>query len=158
LVVVGRPSDVTRFRRIVAVRASCVFREDMLAGEGQALFCEEAKRIGRNLREKRYVFQTSDDDGQEYFRDLSRLWPLLRFVYVYGYGSYLIFRGRIYSYRVPLRRVEKVMIKHGVDDNPNDEWPYEPEIDAETELVDLAEAHWQKSPVRHRILCKQLFK
>ncbi len=88
---------------------------------------------------------------------MSRLWPLLRFVYVYGwdgwnefsYGSYLICRGRIRSYRVPIRRVEKATIKHGVDDNPNDEWPYEPEINAETELMDLAEAHWRKSPVGH---------
>ena len=157
LVVVGRPADVNRFRRIAADCASRAFREDMLVGESQSLFCERAKRVGRNLSEKRYVFQTSDDDGQEYFRDLSKLWPCLRFVYVYGwdgwneysYGSYLISGGRIHSYRVPIRRVEKAMVKHGVDDNPNDEWPYEPEIQAETELMDLAEAHWRKSTVTH---------
>jgi hypothetical protein len=40
------------------------------------------------------------------------------------------------------------MAKHGVDDNPNDEWPYEPEINAETELMDLAEARWQKLLLR----------
>ncbi len=42
------------------------------------------------------------------------------------------------------------MVKHGVDDNPNDEWPYEPEMDAEKELMDLAEAHWQKSLITVR--------
>jgi hypothetical protein len=35
-----------------------------------------------------------------------------------------------------------------VDDNPNDEWPYQPEIDAEMELMDFAEAHWKKSLLR----------
>jgi hypothetical protein len=77
-------------------------------------------------------------------------------VYVYGwdgwneysYGSYLIWRGHIRSYRVPIRLVEKAMVNHGVDDSPNDEWPYQPEIDAEKELMDLAEAHWQKSLLR----------
>ena len=44
---------------------------------------------------------------------------------------------------MPIRLVEKALVKHGVDDNPNDEWPYQPEIDAETELMDLAEDHWR---------------
>jgi hypothetical protein len=41
--------------------------------------------------------------------------------------------------------------KHGVDDNPNvddnpsDGWPYQPEIDAGMELMDLAEPPWRKS-------------
>jgi hypothetical protein len=34
--------------------------------------------------------------------------------------------------------------QHAADDNPNGEWPYEPEIDAEKELMDLAETHWHK--------------
>jgi len=172
LVVVGRPTDVTRFRHLAGVpvallgvtpltpsadaRAARVFRGDMLVGEAQGLFCERATRIGKGLLKKIYVFQASDEDGQEHFRDLSRLWPTLRFVYVYGldgwneysYGSHLICRGHIRSYRVPIRLVEKAMAKHGVDDNPNDEWPYQPEIDAEAELMDLAEAHWKESLLR----------
>lgn len=40
------------------------------------------------------------------------------------------------------------MAKHGVDDNPSDEWPDESEMDAEKELMDLAEAHWQESLIR----------
>jgi hypothetical protein len=40
------------------------------------------------------------------------------------------------------------MVKNGANDNPNDEWPYQPEIDADRELMDLAEAHWKKSLFR----------
>jgi hypothetical protein len=63
LVVVGHPSDVTRFRRLAGApvarmggtrltpsadaRASRVFRGDMLVGEAQGLFCERATRIAR---------------------------------------------------------------------------------------------------------------
>jgi hypothetical protein len=170
LVVAGRTSEVKRFRRLASVpvaglrvmplspradaRASRLFRGDMLVGEAQGLFCERATPIGRGLLEKKYIFQVCacDEDGQQHFRNLSRLYPGLRFVYVYGwdgwneysYGSYLICRGHIRSYRVPVRVVEKALVKHGVDDNPNDEWPYQPEIDAETELMDLAEARWKK--------------
>ena len=169
LVVAGRTSEVKRFRRLASVpvaglrvtplspradaRASRLFRGDMLVGEAQGLFCERATPIGRGLLEKKYIFQVRacDEDGQEHFRNLSRLYPGLRFVYVYGwdgwnefsYGSHLIFRGHTHSYRVPIRLVEKALVRHGVDDNPNDEWPYQPEIDAEMELMDLAEDHWQ---------------
>jgi hypothetical protein len=172
LVVVGRSIDVTRFRRLAGVpvariavtpltpsaedRASRVFRGDMLVGEAQGLFCERATRIGKDRLEKIYFFQASDEDGHEHFRDLSRLWLALRLVYVYGwdswneysYGSHLICRGYIHSYHVPIQLVEKAMVKHGVDDNPNNEWPYQPEVDAETELMDLAQAHWKESLLR----------
>lgn len=122
----------------------------MLVGEAQELFSERAAALGPDLSGKKYVFQGCSDEGVGHFQDLSRSYPSLRFVLVYGwddhsYGSHLIFRGRTRSYPVPDRLVEKVMAKHGVDDNPNDEWPYEQEIDAETELMDLAEAHWRKS-------------
>jgi hypothetical protein len=133
----------------------------MLVGEAQGLFCERATRIGRDLLEKTYIFQVraSEEDGHEHFRNLSKRVPSIRFVYVYGwdgwdaysYGSYLICRGHIRSYRVPIRLVEKVMAKHGVDNNPDDEWPYQPEIDAETELMDLAEARWKKWLLRRNI-------
>src|ERR1039457_5218472 len=115
-----------RFRRIVGVRvptvlrppglsplanvrASRVFKEDMVAGGYQELFCERATSIGLDLLEKKYIFQAWDGQGHEHFRKLSRLYPGLRFVYVYGwdgwnehsYGSYLIRQGHIRRYRVP---------------------------------------------------------
>jgi hypothetical protein len=102
-----------------------------------------------------YIFQVpaGGEEGQEHFRRLSPCFPTLRFVYVYGWdgyneyshGSFLIHRGRIRAYRIPVRLIEKTLKKHGVDDNPNDEWPYDPEIQAEGELMDIAEAHWQKA-------------
>ncbi len=124
----------------------------MVMGESQPMFSEQAIPIGPNLLGKKYIFQASTEDGQEHFRCVSQSYPNLRFVYVYGcdgwneysYGSYLICRGRIRGYRVPVRLVERSLVKHGVNDNPNNEWPYEPEIDAEIELMDLAEAHWKK--------------
>ena len=150
LVVAGRTADVARLRRLAQARPSSVFRPDMLVGEAQELFSELATRLGPELLEKRYMFQGCSDEGIEHFQNLSRSCPCLRFVLVYGwdnhsYGSHFICGGRAHSYPVSDRLVEKVMVKHGVDDNPNDEWPYEPEIDAEEELMDLAEAHWQKS-------------
>ena len=171
LVVAGRTSEVERFRRVASVpvaqlrakrlsrqvkaRASRVFRADMLVGEAQEVFSERASPIGPGLLEKKYVFQVRacDEEGQEHFQKISQSYPKLRFVYVYGwdgwdeysYGSYLICRGHIRTYRVPVRLVEKAMAKYGVDDNPNDEWPYQPEIDAATELMDLAETHWRES-------------
>jgi hypothetical protein len=62
----------------------------MLVGEAQGLFCERATPIGRGLLEKKYIFQVCacDEDGQEHFRNLSRLYPGLRFVYVYGWDGW----------------------------------------------------------------------
>jgi hypothetical protein len=127
----------------------------MLVGETQGMFSERGTPIRPDLLEKKYIFQvrSCDEEGHEHFRKVSRSYPNLRFVYVFGwdgwneysYGSYLICRGHVRSYRVSVRLVKKAMAKHGVDDNPNGEWPYQPEIDAETELMDLAETHWQRS-------------
>ena len=64
-----------------------------------------------------------------------------------SYGSYFISRGDVRGYRVPLRLLQKARVKHGVDNNSDEEWPYEPEMDAEVEVMDLAEAHWRKSLV-----------
>jgi hypothetical protein len=126
----------------------------MLVGETQGAYSERAAPIGPDLLQKQYFFQVRacNKDSVEHFRKLSRLHSALRFAYVYGwdgwnehsYGSYLIRRGHIRSCRVSVRLIEKALIKHGVDDNPNNEWPYEPEINAETELMDLAERHWKK--------------
>ena len=99
LLVAGHTSDVMRFRRLARARPSCVFRPDMLVGEAQELFSERATRLGPNLLEKKYTFQACSEDGHEHFRDLSRSYKGLRFVYVYGwdgwnefsYGSHLIF-------------------------------------------------------------------
>jgi hypothetical protein len=70
-------------------------------------------------------------------------------VLVYGnddhsYGSYFIARGRVRSYSASTRLVERIMAKHGVLDSPEGEWPYEPEIEAESELMSLSEVRWQK--------------
>jgi hypothetical protein len=153
LVVAGRPIDVACFRRLAHARPSSVFRPDMLVGEAQKLFSERATALGLDLVEKKYMFQGCSDEGVEHFQNVSRSCPCLRFVLVYGwdnhsYGSHFMYRGRTRSYCVPDRLVEKVMAKHGVDDNPNDEWPYDAEADAEVELMDVAEAHWQTSLLR----------
>jgi hypothetical protein len=153
LVVAGRTADVARFRRLAHTRPSSVFRPDMLVGEAQAPFSERATPLGPDLSAKRYIFQGSGDDGLDHFQNLSRSYRCLRFVLVYGwdgwnecsYGSHFISRGRTRSYPIPARVVEKAMAKHGVNGNPDNEWPYEPEINAEMELLDLAEAHWQRS-------------
>jgi hypothetical protein len=153
LVVAGRTADVTLFRRLAHTRPSSVFWPDMLVGEAQELFSERATRLGPDLLEKKYLFQGRSDEGVQHFQDLSRSYPCLRFVLVYGwddhsFGSYFICRGRARTYPVSARLVEKVMAKHGVDDNPDGEWLYRPEIEAEVELMDLAEAHWQPSLLR----------
>ena len=156
LIVAGRTADVTRFRRLAHTQPSSVFRPDMLVGEAQELFSERATPFGPDLLAKKYIFQVCSDDGLEHFQNLSQSYPGLRFVMVYGwdgwneysYGSHFISRGRARRYSISVRVVEKAMAKHGVDDNPNDEWPYEPEINAETELMDLAEARWQKLLLR----------
>jgi hypothetical protein len=167
LVVAGRSAEVERFRRIAGVpvarpdvgrsnwqanaQKSRVFRGDMMAS-GWPMFSERATQVRRDFSEKKYFFQACDEKGQEHFQNLSLSYPNLWFVYVYGwdgwneysYGSYLISRGHIRGYQVPVGLIEKALAKHRVDDNPNDEWPYQPEIDAEMELMDLAEAHWKK--------------
>ena len=125
----------------------------MLVGETQELFSERAAPLGPDRSAKKYIFQGCGDEGVAHFQNLSRSYPCLRFVLVYGwddhsFGSYYISKGRTRSYLVSDLLVEKVMAKHGVDDNPNDEWPYGFEMDAEKELMDLAEVHWQKSLLR----------
>jgi len=130
----------------------------MLAGEAQELFSERAIPLGAELLRKKYFFQVRSDDGLDHFRNLSCSYPALCFVLVYGwdgwneysYGSYFIFRGRARNYVAPARLVDRVAAKHGVDDNPDGEWPYEPEVNAERELMDLSEAHWQKSLLKQK--------
>ena len=151
----GFPADVSSFRRLARRRPGLVFRDDMLVGECQELFSERAEAFGVDLLQKTYVFQGRSDEGLEHFQDLSRTRPRLRFVLVYGwddhtYGSYLIINGRVRSYCVPDRLVEKVMARHGVTDDFDDEWPIDGELDAEAELMDLAGSHWDKSLLRLR--------
>ncbi len=99
------------------------------------------------------MFQVRKDDGLDRFPSTSRSRPALRFVLVYGYddhsyGSYFIVRGRARSYSVSSRLVVKVMAKHGVVDTPDEEWPFESEINAESRLMDLAEARWEEFLLR----------
>ena len=166
LIVAGPGLAVERFRRTANVglsthgsksrlktaRAWRIFRGDILVGEAQEIFSEKAARIGPDVFAKKYVFRASSDDGQEHFRLISQFYPDLSFVYIYGwdgwnefsYGSYFIRRGAMRSYRVPVRLISRTLAKYGADDNPNDEWPYGPEIDAEHELMDLAETRRTK--------------
>ena len=175
--VVGPPSQVRRFGRLARIpvvrpnrsgawnlrpaaltRPSAVFRGDMLVGESQGIFSERAAPVGRFLLQKKYFFQVraSDEEGHEYFRKLSGFHPSLRFLYVYGwdgwnedsYGSHLICRGHIRSHRLPLGLIERSLMKFRVNDSPDDEWPRQREVDAETELMDSAEAHWRKCLLR----------
>ena len=125
----------------------------MLVGEAQELFSERAARLGQDRSAKRYIFQACGEEGVAHFQDLSRSYPRLRFLLVYGwddhsYGSHYISKRQTRSYRVSDLLVDKVMAKNGVNDNPNNEWPFEPEMDAEKELMDLAEAHWRESLLR----------
>ena len=125
----------------------------MLAGEAQQLISGRATAFGAGYSRKVYKFQIRSDDGLDHFRNISHSQPALRLVLAYGYddhsyGSYFIARGRARSYSAPSRLVENVMAKHGVGHNPDEEWPYDSEMDAETELMDLVEARWHKLLLR----------
>ena len=149
LIVAGRTADVVRFRRVARARPSVLFREDMLQGEAQELFSERATALGSGLLAKHYIFQIRSDDGLEHFLGISQSRPQLSFILVYGfdneYGSHFIVRGRARSYLISDRVMERVMTKHGADDNPDNEWAFQPHIDAEVELMDLAEARWHNA-------------
>lgn len=130
----------------------------MLVGETQKLCCERAVALGSNRSQKKYYFQGRHDEGLVHFQALSKSYPALTFVLVYGwdshdYGSHLVSRGRVRSYSVPAALVEATMAKHGVDDTPPDElsFPYDLELDAEAELMDLTEARWQRALLRRGI-------
>ena len=149
LIVVGRSADVACFRRLAHARPSAVFRQDMLVGEAQDLFSERATPFDPGCTQKGYYFQARGEEGLDHFRDLSRFFPALSFVLVYGwddraYGSHYIFRGHARSYTVSTRFAEETMSKYGVEEGPDGEWPYDEERQAECELMDLAEGYWGK--------------
>ena len=147
----GRTADVARFRRLAHVRPDSIFKPEMLVGESTDLFSERAISYGRGRSKKKYCFQARDEDV-DYFKDLSLHYPTLGFVLVFGwdgpsYGSHYISQGRARSYAVSRRLAENTMSKYGVEEGPDGEWPYEEERQAEDELMNLAEAHWEE-PLR----------
>ena len=128
----------------------------MLYGEMQELFSERATLLGLDLAAKKYYFQGRYDEGVEHFQHLSLSHPMLRFVLVYAwddrsYGSHLISRGHVRSYPLSNRLIARIMAKHGADDNPDDEFPFPPEMAAEDELMDRAQAHWNVSLLRGKV-------
>jgi hypothetical protein len=150
LKIVGRRSDVLDFSRLARARASSFFEPDMLQGEGQDLFSERAVRFRADYMQKVYKFQVCNDDGLSHFRRLSRRYPALCFVLVYGdpnedrYGSYFIQRGRVRVHSLSYRQKKAMWTKHGANDNGDfaEEYSF---WDASWELMDLAEAHWEKA-------------
>jgi hypothetical protein len=154
LVIAGRSASVLRFSRLARVRPSSLFQPDMRQGEGGNLTSTRVAKLGSNLLKKAYSFQVRNDDGLQHFRRVSRRYPKLCFVLSYGdpnaddYGSYFILRGRARSYKLSDRLKEAVMARHGVTgdaEDDDDEWRF---WDASSDLVDLAEAHWQKSMLK----------
>jgi hypothetical protein len=153
LVVLGKKADVTAFNRRAKARPLSVFDPNMLAGENTELWAERMQQLNEGLYGKRYIFQVRNDDGREYFTDLSRQFPSLRFVLTWDYSgdgeiaSCLIQRGRSKLYVLTDRQIERVLVAHGYDLKGNatdevDQWLRF--IDARSELRDRAEKWWLK--------------
>jgi hypothetical protein len=158
LIVAGPRTAVLRFSRLAPLRRpSSIFEPDMLRGESAELSSSRVKRLKPNFLKKVYDFQVRHYSGIDHFRTVSRRYPVLRFVLVYGdpnandYGSYFISRGRARSHRISGPHVEAVIARHGYTgedggDSDTDFW------DVSFELMDLAEAHWKKSLVGKSLL------
>jgi hypothetical protein len=107
LVAIGRRADVARFSNFVQRNVSTVFRSDMLEGESSSLAWERMERIGKELFEKRYRFQTRYGLASWLFKPTSSKFPELHFIVVYSEpdpdkcGSYLVFRGKARSFVFP---------------------------------------------------------
>jgi hypothetical protein len=148
LLVAGRREEVLSFSRLARVRPLAVFGPDMMHGETADLGSARIATLGPGLAKKVYRFQIRNDDGQEHFCWVSRQFQALRFVLVYfdpnndPSGSYFIAGGRARSYELPTQLQEAVMAKHGVTEDSDDDGGY---WEASWELMDLAEAHWQKA-------------
>lgn len=151
LIIVGRRPDVLSFSRLARLRPSSVFEPDMLHGEGADLSSERIQCIetlGPDFAKKVYRFQVLADDGLEHFRRLSRKEGALCFVLVYAdpncdsYGSYFITQGRARRYEQPDRLKQEVMERHGYTADSEEDWRF---WEASSELMDLAERHWEDS-------------
>jgi hypothetical protein len=122
----------------------------MLLGEKDELRSKRIETLEPRLAKKVYRFQVRNDDGHEHFCQVSRQIPALCFVLVYWdpnnppSGSFLIARGRAHRYELPDEVCEAVMARHGYSEDSADdeEWRY---WEASWELMDLAEAHWQRA-------------
>jgi hypothetical protein len=146
LVVIGQRPAVLEFSRSARTRPSSFFRPDMLQGEGQDLFAERIENLDRRAAQKIYKFQIRNDDGRNYFRNLSKHHKELRFILVFSdpncddFGSYLIDQGRCRKYSLPAKSKESVVAKHQFDYDSDDDSAY---WEASWELMDIAQYHWQ---------------
>ena len=147
LIAFGRKAAVMSFSDAVRSRPAATFRDDMLVGEAQELSAERMQRRGKNLYRKVFVFQVRNGDGLNEFRQVSKRHRTLSFVLVFGdpnfgdFGSYLLKRGSVRSFRLSQRKIEAVMRKHGVseEDDDDEEWRY---WEASWEAMDIAESKW----------------
>ncbi len=168
LVVVGPEKEVVRFcagakaslptrksRLGVAARQlpsgpEPLFRSDMIHGEGGSLFEEPLVRLSRARAQVQYVFQVPNDDGVDHFRKVSRSFPSLRFVLVWGdpngdsFGSAYLRSGRAAKYEMGSRRKTAIYQKtmrrfkaHEDDEDGSWEW------DAFSEMMDAALRRWR---------------
>ncbi|MGH8546713.1 MAG: hypothetical protein ACREX3_24480, partial [Gammaproteobacteria bacterium] len=147
LIVSGRRRAVLEFSRRARSKPSSFFRGDMLVGEDGGLSADRIENLEKGLAQKVYRFQVRNDDGCDHFRSLSKSYDHLRFVLVFGdpssgtFGSYFIRKGYSREYLIPEEIKQTVMTKHGVDHDSDDDLPY---WEASWELMDLAQAHWQR--------------
>jgi hypothetical protein len=153
LIVAGPRADLLHFSHLAKTQPSSVFQPDMLEGESGELYACRARKIGPKALKKSYRFQMRNDDGHKHFRLISRQYPTLCFVLVYGdpncdcYGSYFISRGRARNHELPGRVKEAVMAKHGVTEeyDEDEDWRF---WFASWELLDVAEGYWIDAVLR----------
>lgn len=125
----------------------------MLVGEWQKLSHEGIQRVGDGLYRKRFYFQARNDDGQEYFTDLSLKFPSLCFVLTWDYsgddeiGGCRIQNGRRAKTHLLSRKyMDSVMRERGIDfeadwEDPEDDnwWTF---CEVRNELLDECEEWW----------------
>ena len=151
LIATGPRDAVLAFAAAAHVQTKRVFRPDMLIGEAVPLRRDRVERVADGLYRKRYIFQVRNSTGEEHFTRVSKRYPRLSFVLVYGdpngdsYGSALIARGERQEYVISARQARAVWRKHRVTDEDDDDSRF---WEASWELMDLAEAHWTARPRR----------
>jgi hypothetical protein len=149
LIVIGCHPAVLEFSRKARNNPPSIFTSDMLVGEAQELCSERIERWHPGLSRKKYVFQVRNDDGRDHFREISREFKSLHFILVFDdggdgkFGSYLIRDGHCRTYSIPQKLVNAVLAKHKAVEILNDEDYFE-YFEACWELMDLAQAHWER--------------
>ena len=154
LIVFGARNDVLEFGKLVRTNPERFFSPDMIEGEGRDLLAERMVRIkdlGGDYAQKEYLFQIRNDDGEQHFTQLSKIFTRMLFVLIYGNydaGSYLIESGKAKKYEIPQELLESTMEKHKIDENGDtigeDEFELVGYWEAQWELMDLAGKHWDE--------------